>query len=250
MEEIVVRSWDNPIIRESYEWMLKVGRALGDNLVGGWATYLQAKNLNIKALPSLDIDFVALKEKFREIEKYLLANNFVPVSFRYIKYYHETPDGELEEISPEESKRIPPYELRELFPDILWNEKISSISFEHPYVKVIFEKRLYDKIEGINVARPEVILSMKFLIEKNKYRGQKQIKDLIDIYVLATAPEELDFGVFKLLYSIEKFNLDWVTQYFMENDEFLASVVRELGVIFDREEFLFIIDELKEALRE
>ena len=37
---------------------------------------------------------------------------------------------------------------------------------------------------------------------------------------------------------------------FMENDEFLASVVRELGVIFDREEFLFIIDELKEALRE
>ena len=91
--------------------------------------------------------------------------------------------------------------------------------------------------------------SMKFLIEKNKYRGQKQLKDLVDIYVLAVSPEELDFEVFKLLYSKEKFNLNWVVQYFRENEEFLASVARELGIVFDREEFLFIINELKESLK-
>lgn len=133
--------------------------------------------------------------------------------------------------------------------DILWNENIGPISFAHPYVEVVFEKELYDEIEGVRVAPPEVILSMKFLIEKNKYRGQKQIKDLVDIYVLAVAPEELDFEVFKLLYSKEKFDVNWVAQYFGENEEFLASVVRErLGLMFEREEFLFIINELKEIL--
>ena len=251
MEEIAVRSWVNPIIRESYDWMLKVGRELKEELVlvGGWATYFQAQKLGSMSLPSLDIDFVALKENFRTIEKHLLANNFTPVGFRYIKYYHETLDGGLKEICFEESKRIPPYELRELFLDILWDEKISPMSFTHPYVKVIFEKELYDEIEGLRVALPEVILSMKFLIEKNKYRGQKQLKDLVDIYVLAVSPEELDFEVFKLLYSKEKFDLNWVVQYFKENEEFLASVARELGIVFDREEFLFIINELKESLK-
>ena len=108
MEEIAVRSWDNPIIKESYEWMLKVGRELEEKLVlvGGWATYLQAQNVDSRALPSLGIDFVALKENFREIEKHLLANNFVPASFRYIKYYHETLDGGLKEICFEESNRF------------------------------------------------------------------------------------------------------------------------------------------------
>lgn len=231
--------------------MLKVGRELKEELVlvGGWATYFQAQKLKSMSLPSLDIDFVALKENFRTIEKHLLANNFTPVGFRYIKYYHETLDGGLKEICFEESKRIPPYELRELFLDILWDEKISPMSFTHPYVKVIFEKELYDEIEGLRVALPEVILSMKFLIEKNKYRGQKQLKDLVDIYVLAVSPEELDFEVFNLLYSKEKFDLNWVVQYFKENEEFLASVARELGIVFDREEFLFIINELKESLK-
>lgn len=109
MEEIVVRSWDNQIIKESYYWMLKVGRELKKELVlvGGWATYLQAKKFGSSALPSLDIDFVALKEDFRTIEKHLLANSFTPVGFRYIKYYHETMDGRLKEISLEESKKIP-----------------------------------------------------------------------------------------------------------------------------------------------
>jgi len=79
-------------------------------------------------------------------------------------------DGRLNEVSLEESKKIPSYELRELFLDILWDEKISSISFAHPYVRMIFERELYEEIEGINVALPEVILSMKFLIEKNKYK--------------------------------------------------------------------------------
>ena len=126
---------------------------------------------------------------------------------------------------------------------------MSPISFAHPYVGVVFEKELYDEIEGVSVAFPEVILSMKFLIEKNKYRGQKQLKDLVDIYVLAVSPEELDFEVFKLLHFQEKFNLDWVVRYFRENEEFLASVVRELGIVFDREEFLFVISELKESLK-
>ena len=42
--------------------------------------------------------------------------------------------------------------------------------------------------------------------------------------------------------------MDWVIQYFRENEEFLASVVRGLGIMFDREEFLFIINELREVL--
>jgi len=43
--------------------------------------------------------------------------------------------------------------------------------------------------------------------------------------------------------------LDWVVQYFRKNEEFLASVVRELEVVFDEEEFLFIIGRLKESLK-
>ena len=250
MEEIRVRAWDNPVISESYKWMLKVGRELKEELVlvGGWATYLQAQKLGSRALPSLDIDFVALKERFKTVEEHLLANKFIPVGFRYTKYYHETMDGRLEEISLEESRKIPPHELRELFLDILWDEKISSISFAHPYVKAIFEKRLYEEIGGIKVALPEVILSMKFLIEKDKYRGRKQLKDLIDIYVLVLSSEDLDFDVFRVLHSREKFNLDWVIGYFEENEEFLASAVRELGIAFDREEFLFSLSELRERL--
>jgi len=246
-----VRSWNNPIIKESYDWMLKLGRELKEKLVlvGGWATYLQAQKLGSRSLPSLDIDFVALKENFETIEKHLLTNNFTPVGFRYVKYYHEALNGGLKEIRFEDSKRIPSYELRELFLDILWDEKISPVSFAHPYVETIFEKELYDEIEGVSIVRPEVILAMKFLIEKNKYRGEKQLKDLVDIYVLTVSPEELDSEIFKLLYSKEKFDLNWVIQYFRENEEFLASVVRErLGIMFDREEFLLIIDELKESL--
>ena len=251
MEEVALRSWSNPIIKESYEWMLKTGRELKKELVlvGGWATYLQAQKLGSRALPSLDIDFVALKENFETIEKHLLANNFIPVSFRYVKYYHETLDGRLREIGLEESKRIPSYELRELFLDILWDEKISSISFAHPYAGVIFERELYEEIEGVNVALPEVILPMKFLIENNKYRGEKQLKDLVDIYVLTLSPEELDFDVFKQLYSKEKFSLDWVIQYFKENEGFLASVTRGIGITFDREEFLLTINDLKGSLK-
>lgn len=158
-------------------------------------------------------------------------------------------DGRLNEVSLEESKKIPSYELRELFLDILWDEKISSISFAHPYVRMIFERELYEEIEGINVALPEVILSMKFLIEKNKYRGQKQLKDLVDIYVLTVSPRELDFDVFKLLYSKEKFDLEWVVRYFRENETFLSLVMRELEVMFDREEFLLTINELKASLK-
>jgi len=88
MEEIEFRNWDNPIIRESYNWMLKVGRELRENvvLVGGWSTYLQAQKLRSKAIPSLDIDFIALAENFSTIERYLKTNNFASVSFRYIKY--------------------------------------------------------------------------------------------------------------------------------------------------------------------
>lgn len=251
MEEVAVRIWDSPIIMESYNWMLKVGRELKEKivLVGGWATYLQAQKLKNKALPSLDIDFVALKGDFKSIEKHLLVSGFMPVSFRYVKYYRETVDGRLNEVSLEESKKIPSYELRELFLDILWDEKISSISFAHPYVRMIFERELYEEIEGINVALPEVILSMKFLIEKNKYRGQKQLKDLVDIYVLTVSPRELDFDVFKLLYSKEKFDLEWVVRYFRENETFLSSVMRELEVMFDREEFLLTINELKASLK-
>lgn len=155
----------------------------------------------------------------------------------------------LTEVSLEKSKKIPPYELRGLFLDILWDEKISSVSFAHPYVGIIFEKELYEEIERVNVALPEVILSMKFLIEKNKYRGQKQLKDLVDIYVLAISLEDLNFEIFKLLCSKENFNLDWVIQYFKEYEGFLASVMRELGIMFDREEFLFILSELRETLK-
>jgi len=68
------------------------------------------------------------------------------------------------------------------------------------------------------------------------------------IYVLPVSSEDLNFEIFKLLCSKEKFNLDWVIQYFRENEEFLASVVRGLGIMFDREEFLFIINELREVL--
>ncbi len=45
------------------------------------------------------------------------------------------------------------------------------MSFAHPYVEAIFEKELYDEIDGINVAFPEVILSMKFLIERDIENG-------------------------------------------------------------------------------
>jgi len=41
--------------------------------------------------------------------------------------------------------------LRELFLDTLWNENIGPISFAHPYVEVVFEKELYDEIEGVKV---------------------------------------------------------------------------------------------------
>jgi len=51
-----------------------------------------------------------------------------------------------------------------------------------------------------------------------------------------------------VLYLEEKFNLDWVIRYFKENEDFLALVMRELGIIFDRAEFIFTIDELKEGL--
>ena len=87
MEEIAVRSWVNPIIRESYDWMLKVGRELKEELVlvGGWATYFQAQKLKSMSLPSLDIDFVALKGTLRQINvlcisctfRFLFAEKFI-----------------------------------------------------------------------------------------------------------------------------------------------------------------------------
>ena len=66
--------------------------------------------------------------------------------------------------------------------------------------------------------------------------------------MLVLSSEDLDFDVFRVLHSREKFNLDWVIGYFEENEEFLASAVRELGIAFDREEFLFSLSELRERL--
>ncbi len=38
--------------------------------------------------------------------------------------------------------------------------------------------------------------------------------------------------------------MDWVVEYFKENEEFLSSVVvNQLETVFDREEFLFNINE-------
>lgn len=55
MEEIAVRSWDNPIIRESYNWMLKVGRELREDvvLVGGWGNLPPSPEVEEQSSPIL-----------------------------------------------------------------------------------------------------------------------------------------------------------------------------------------------------
>jgi len=58
--------------------------------------------------------------------------------------------------------------------DSLWDKKIGSTSFTHPYIRVIFEEGLHEEIDGVNVALPEVILSMKFLIEKTNTEAKNR----------------------------------------------------------------------------
>lgn len=51
------------------------------------------------------------------------------------------------------------------------------------------------------------------------------------------------------MHSQEGFTLDWVVEYFRENEEFLSSVVvNQLETVFDREEFLLNIIEIRDSL--
>ncbi len=176
-------------------------------LLGGWAVYL---HLNDKFNSSKGRDYLGSKDidlgfhldprwSKQDYKKSVLSKaiytieslGFEAVSFRYLKQFSN--DGR--EISKEQARRLPPYEMFDLYIDLLVDtaderrHKIVGFSIaEEPLLEDVFlgKQRSTKKFLGLDIVLPDATLLMEMKIHSFPKRTQdeKKTKDLTDICAL------------------------------------------------------------------
>ena len=177
-------------------------------LLGGWATY-QIVNKNFenntgrKYIGSRDIDIGfhinedLSEEQLKRSEFYtsicsLEDMGFRLVSFRLVKDFDSETGRELE---PEESAKLPMYQLFQLYVDPIVDyihprikQVLGFVPIDEPLLSLVFTNKLctVSNLFGISVLLPEphVLLAMKLNSVINRDKEHKRIKDLADIYAL------------------------------------------------------------------
>ena len=157
--------WPEFITRKSWERLLGLSKEFPFVLIGGWAIYLYTK-----AHKSKDIDIVVSLDTFYEIRS----------------SYEVRKNG-----------RLKKYEIKEDGFDIdIYVEHFSQLPV--PITYILEEGNI--KLEGLNVAKPEVLLMLKLAAYKDRKGSIKGVKDSIDIVNLLYAVE-LDFEELKEFFS-------------------------------------------------
>lgn len=177
-------------------------------LMGGWSVYLTL-NEKFKAptgreyLGSRDIDLgfhldPRWKPKefkgssFGKAVAKIQSMGFEPESFRFVKRYHL---WEKRELTPEEGRRLPQYDIFNLYIDVLVDSKdqkrfkVAGFNvLEEPLLARVFSgaDRVTAKLEGVNVVMPapQLLMEMKIKSFPRRTQDDKRTKDLIDLCAL------------------------------------------------------------------
>ena len=177
-------------------------------LLGGWAVYLTVNNdfekvNNRKYHGSKDIDLgfhidekstdnVLIESAFNKSITVLEKNGFYLIGSRLVQHYHIDTKKSL---TPEESKKIPTYEMFDLYVDPIVDRVIPNIKstlsinpVDEPLLREVFENRKYRMIDAFGVKlmlpNPEVLLATKLNSVLQRQKDHKRIKDIADIYAL------------------------------------------------------------------
>lgn len=177
-------------------------------ILGGWAVYFTVNDSfkndtgrDYHGSKDIDLGFHMGESEttdsirnsaFAQSVRALESAGFIQISFRLVQRYHRETRQLLSE---EESKRIPIYNLFDLYVDPIVDrippeiEKILGFTPpDEPLLKEVFEKNKYTIINRFGVSiilpNPEVLLSTKLSSFPNRQKDHKKIKDLVDIYAL------------------------------------------------------------------
>lgn len=180
------------LIEKSEELLVTFFRTLSEperkqiGLMGGWAVYFLLKNQGVNHMGSRDIDifFEPAKTKINTITKKLEQMRFHPHSmFRWVKIFHSETEKEL---SLDESKKYPIYELSYVYFDLATPTKHPHVMPE-PLLKKVFKKenRVLE-IRGIKVMVPtkKIMVEMKLKSSIERTDSFKRAKDIADLYDL------------------------------------------------------------------
>ena len=177
-------------------------------LMGGWSVYLtlnaEVQSSNQPRLPgSRDIDLgFHLDPKWTSKEfksssfgkaiAKIQSMGFEPESFRFVKRYHLR---EKRELTPEEARRLPQYEIFNLYIDLLVDSqdpkrfKVAGFNvLEEQLLERVFSgtDSVTMELGGVSVVMPSPRLLMEMKIKSFPRRTQddKRTKDLIDLCAL------------------------------------------------------------------
>jgi len=122
----------------------------------------------------------------------LEANGFVPISQRFVKFYHTETRTELTE---QESKRLAQPFIFNLYVDPIVDhipanvmELLGFVPIDEPLLSAVFQSKKYTIINAFGTKLmlpcPEVLLATKINALHNRTKDHKKIKDICDIYAL------------------------------------------------------------------
>jgi hypothetical protein len=174
-------------------------------LMGGWSVYLtlnekfqRATGREYPGSKDIDLGFHLDPEwtpkEFKAspmgkaIPK-IESMGFVPESFRFVKQYHLT---EKRELTAEEKKHLPQYEIFNLYIDLLVDSKdpkrfkVAGFNvLEEPLLEGVFSgsDSVTTNIEGVNIVMPapRLLMEMKVKSFPGRTADDKRTKDLIDL---------------------------------------------------------------------
>lgn len=197
-------------IRTSEKQLDKIFKQLEEPtcLLGGWAIY-HTVNKNFekangrKYIGSRDIDIgfhidkhwneeQLTKSEFITAIKTIENMGFRSVSFRLIKEFNLDTGKEL---APEESAKLPLYQIFQLYIDPVVDyihPKIKSLSgfvpIDEPLLSLVFQDKIYTITtlfeKTVLLPKPQVLLAMKLNSAPDRDKENKRIKDIADIYAL------------------------------------------------------------------
>lgn len=183
----------------SYKHLKKIVSILDEPIciLGGWAVYLTVndnfyKDQGRNYLGSRDIDLGFHIDKNLTQEQ--LKNITISKSFRYYKEIHYETGKEL---TPQEAKTTPTYNIFTMFIDPivdyihpLFQNIFRFIPANEPLLRTVFKNKKYRKeLQQFNkllwLPTPKILLATKLKSIPNRTKDEKLVKDICDIYALS-----------------------------------------------------------------
>jgi len=177
-------------------------------LLGGWAAYHIVNKSFEKAngrryIGSRDIDIgfhIDKKWTDKQLKKSKFATaigiienmGFRSISFRLVKDFDLDTGREL---TPEESTRLPLYQIFQLYVDPIVDhihpkikDLLGFVPIDEPFLSLVFKDKMHTKTtlfeKTVLLPKPRVLLAMKLNSAPKRDKENKRIKDIADIYAL------------------------------------------------------------------